>query len=188
MTPSQYSPNTQSMIIFSMVDVCSWLMMGLDFEADSNLGVDWSKEMEGIYFPHTPPLICQGFPDKIYLSTCLAWVFNLLIRLACEDKFSSLFALYSFVFLAATASTPPILPPPAKYLCRRSFPFHCFLLFSLPPTSHIKIVLVPLVRVALVVTLGSALVNTSPHLLSHLRATATVLAASIVAPLLFSSS
>ena len=44
MTLSQSSPNKRSLIIFSMVDVYSWVMIGLALDADPNLGVDWSKE------------------------------------------------------------------------------------------------------------------------------------------------
>ena len=56
-TLSQSSPNTQSLIIFSMVDVCSWVIMGLALDYDSNLDVDWSKQLEGISFPTAPTFI-----------------------------------------------------------------------------------------------------------------------------------
>ena len=60
------------------------------------------------YSPPAPPLIYQGFLYNIYFSICSVQVFNLLIRLGCEYKFSSFFASYSFV-LSATTPTPP--PP-----------------------------------------------------------------------------
>ena len=53
-----------------MVDVCFWVITGLDLDVDSNYVVGWSKESEGIYFPLAPPLIYQVFLDNISFSIC----------------------------------------------------------------------------------------------------------------------
>ena len=76
---------------------------------------------------------------------------------------------------------PPVLPPPPppRSICLCSCPFFSFLLCPLL-TPHVKIVPVPRVHVVLVVTLGSGPVDTSPHLLTPLRAAAAFLDTVIV--------